>query len=243
MHTVWKSWRRVYEVFAKFWEGGYIGVVKILGGGYTFLVFYCIFINKFWKNFGGRVHFYPPSPPPHPLCASMASTYFRYDSNLGLVNLDKFDSSNWLILSCGHCTLTWFNKIHKRCLRSIKAALKILSCDVREHKFIICKVFYFFLLKIVLRNKTFCWMCLNVRIWKNFFLNIGLGTKLGYVCCSIKSHSFKINLMFFQIAFWSKNIILSNGALHWTFFQMTSFKNILIFVQTLFEWKNEDLMN
>ena len=54
---------RVREVFAKFCEGGYIGVVKILGGGYNFLVFYCIFINKFCKNFGGRVHFYPPSPP------------------------------------------------------------------------------------------------------------------------------------------------------------------------------------
>ncbi len=64
MHTVWKSWGRVHEVFAKFWEGGYIGVVKIFGGGYTFLVFYSIFINKFCKNFGGRVHFYPPSPPP-----------------------------------------------------------------------------------------------------------------------------------------------------------------------------------
>ena len=47
---------------------------------------------------------------------------------------------------------------------SIKTAQKILSCDVREHKFIIYKVFLFFLLKIVLRNKTFCWMCLNVRI-------------------------------------------------------------------------------
>ncbi len=49
MHMVWKSRGRVREVFAKFWEGGYIGVVKILGGGYNFLVFYCIFINKFAK--------------------------------------------------------------------------------------------------------------------------------------------------------------------------------------------------
>ncbi len=37
MHTVWKSRGRVHEVFAKFWEGGYIGVVKIWGGGYTLL--------------------------------------------------------------------------------------------------------------------------------------------------------------------------------------------------------------
>ncbi len=70
MHTVWKSWGRVHEVFAKFWEGGYIGVVKIWGGGYTFLVLYCIFINKFCKHFGGRVHFYPLTPltPPPPVC-------------------------------------------------------------------------------------------------------------------------------------------------------------------------------
>ncbi len=33
--------------------------MKIFGGGYTFLVFYCIFISKFYKDFGGRVHFYP----------------------------------------------------------------------------------------------------------------------------------------------------------------------------------------
>jgi hypothetical protein len=46
--------------------------MKILGGGYTFLVFYYIFINKFWKNFRERVHFYPLSPPP--LCASMFVT-------------------------------------------------------------------------------------------------------------------------------------------------------------------------
>ncbi len=51
-----------------------IGVVKIFGGGYTFLVFYCIFINKFCKNFGGRVHFYPPPSPPLPLWASMSPT-------------------------------------------------------------------------------------------------------------------------------------------------------------------------
>ncbi len=52
----------VYEVITTFWEGGYKGVVKIFCGGYTFLVFYCIFINKFCKTFGGRIHFYPPSP-------------------------------------------------------------------------------------------------------------------------------------------------------------------------------------
>jgi hypothetical protein len=38
---------------------GYIEIVKILKGGYTFLVFYCIFNNKFCKNFVGRVHFQP----------------------------------------------------------------------------------------------------------------------------------------------------------------------------------------
>ncbi len=74
MHTVWNSRGRVEEVFAKFWEGGYIGVVKILGGGYTFLVFYCIFINKFCKNFGGRVHFYPPPPPPVYIYGDTADT-------------------------------------------------------------------------------------------------------------------------------------------------------------------------
>jgi hypothetical protein len=71
MHTVWNSRGRVDEVFAKFWEGGYIGVVKIFWGGYTLWVFYCIFIKKFCKNFGGRLHFYPPSPP---LCASKFRT-------------------------------------------------------------------------------------------------------------------------------------------------------------------------
>ena len=70
MHTVWKSWGRVHEFFAKFWEGGYIGVVKTLWGGYTF--FGCLlhlFFTKFCENLAGRVHFYPPHPTP--LCASM----------------------------------------------------------------------------------------------------------------------------------------------------------------------------
>jgi hypothetical protein len=31
---------------------------KVFGGGYTFLVFYCIFINKFCKKFGDWVHFF-----------------------------------------------------------------------------------------------------------------------------------------------------------------------------------------
>jgi hypothetical protein len=38
-----------------------------LGEGTPFLVVYCIFINKFCKSFGGRVHFYPP-PTSHPVC-------------------------------------------------------------------------------------------------------------------------------------------------------------------------------
>jgi hypothetical protein len=54
MHTVWKSWGRVHEVFAKFWEGGHIGVVKILRGGYTFI---------------------PTHPLTPLLCASMIKTY------------------------------------------------------------------------------------------------------------------------------------------------------------------------
>ncbi len=65
-------------MLATYWEGGHIGVVKILGGGYTFLVFYCIFINKVCKNFGGRVHFYPPplSPlPPAPACIYGSGTF------------------------------------------------------------------------------------------------------------------------------------------------------------------------
>ncbi len=71
MHMVLKSRGRVNEVSAKFWEGGYMYKGREnFGGGYTFLVFDCIFKNKFCKNFGGRVHFYPPLPLT-PLCASM----------------------------------------------------------------------------------------------------------------------------------------------------------------------------
>ncbi len=59
-----------HEVFAKFWEGGYKGVVKNFWEGRVHI--FGFFINKFFKNYGGRVHFYPPlSPPPYPLCASM----------------------------------------------------------------------------------------------------------------------------------------------------------------------------
>ncbi len=77
MHTVWKSRGRVSEVFAKFWEGGYIGVVKFFLGGYTILVFYnfyCIFINKFSQIFEGGYTFIPPHPP---LCASMVQPSTR----------------------------------------------------------------------------------------------------------------------------------------------------------------------
>jgi hypothetical protein len=38
---------KIHEVFATFWEVGYIGVVKIFGGGYTPLMFYCIYITSF----------------------------------------------------------------------------------------------------------------------------------------------------------------------------------------------------
>jgi hypothetical protein len=85
MHTVWNSRGRVDEVFAKFLEGGYIGVVKIFGGGYTFLALYCIFINKFCKNFGRWVHFYLPLT--HPcvhLCwlPTIQNLYLDLDANL-----------------------------------------------------------------------------------------------------------------------------------------------------------------
>jgi hypothetical protein len=73
MHMVWKSRGRFSEVFAEFWEGGYKGVVKIFGGGSTFLVFYCIFINKFCKILEGGYTFIPP-PIPSPLpCAPTPS--------------------------------------------------------------------------------------------------------------------------------------------------------------------------
>jgi hypothetical protein len=71
MHAVWKSRGKVHEFFAKFWEGGYLGVVKIFWGEGTAFGVYCSFINKFCKNVGGRIHFYPPlthSPPSPPVC-------------------------------------------------------------------------------------------------------------------------------------------------------------------------------
>jgi hypothetical protein len=65
--------------------------LKILGGGYTFLLFYCIFVKKFCKNFGGRVHFYPsPHHPSPPLCASMSvsvSVSLSLSLSLDLISL------------------------------------------------------------------------------------------------------------------------------------------------------------
>ncbi len=50
------------------------------------MVFYCIFINKFCKNFGGRVHFYPPltspSPPPAPPVCIYELVINKFNTNL-----------------------------------------------------------------------------------------------------------------------------------------------------------------
>jgi hypothetical protein len=72
-----------------------MGIVKIFGGGYTFLVF-GIFINKFCKNFGGMVHFYPPSPPAPSPCVHLwiTSTFperkvSKYKKNISIENIIK----------------------------------------------------------------------------------------------------------------------------------------------------------
>ncbi len=51
----------------RLWEGGYIGVVKVLGGWYTFLVFYCIFRTNFVKFLKRGYTFIPLTPLP-PVC-------------------------------------------------------------------------------------------------------------------------------------------------------------------------------
>ncbi len=66
MHTVWKSWGFCQILGGRVYRG-----CENLGGRLHLLAFYCIFINKFGKKFGGRVHFNPPSPPyppPPPVC-------------------------------------------------------------------------------------------------------------------------------------------------------------------------------
>ncbi len=96
MHTLWKSRERVHEVFATFWVGG---IVKILVGGYTFLVFYCIFINKFCKNFREGTllsTLSPPPPHPPPMCASMKLQQYQvgWYFILSLWYFD-FDQNKW----------------------------------------------------------------------------------------------------------------------------------------------------
>jgi hypothetical protein len=54
--------------FAKFWEEGYIGVVKIFGGGYTFLCFIAFLLTSFAKNLEGGYTFIPLIPLPLPMC-------------------------------------------------------------------------------------------------------------------------------------------------------------------------------
>jgi hypothetical protein len=80
MHTVLKFRGRLHEVSAKFWEEGYIRVVKILEGGYTFLVFCCIFINKLTYLREGTLL----SPPP--LCTfmgwSLETNYIVFQSKV-----------------------------------------------------------------------------------------------------------------------------------------------------------------
>ena len=54
--------------------GGVKGFRKNCQGGSTYFAFYCIFINKFFKNLPGGCCFIPPLPLT-PLCASMISIY------------------------------------------------------------------------------------------------------------------------------------------------------------------------
>ncbi len=54
--------------------GNFFGRVQLFG------------VLQVCKNFGGRVHFYPPSSPLTPLCASMIRA-----KKSNLINLDTFD--------------------------------------------------------------------------------------------------------------------------------------------------------
>jgi hypothetical protein len=58
--------------FGKFFWGGYLGLWENQGGG---VVFYCIFMWKFFKNLYRGYMRCPPSPPLPPLCASMILQY------------------------------------------------------------------------------------------------------------------------------------------------------------------------
>jgi hypothetical protein len=66
MHTVLKSRGRVREVFAKFWEGGYLNRgcenfgerVQLLG------VFFAFLLTSFAKILEGGYTFIPPITPP-----------------------------------------------------------------------------------------------------------------------------------------------------------------------------------
>ncbi len=64
----------VRDVFAKIPRGGGVkGFRKNCQGGSTYFAFYCIFINKFFKNLPGGVLFHTLSPSLPPLCASMTT--------------------------------------------------------------------------------------------------------------------------------------------------------------------------
>jgi hypothetical protein len=60
----------VNEVFAKFWEEGYTGVVKILGGGYTFLCFIAFLLTIFAKILEGGYTHPTHLPPPASMCST-----------------------------------------------------------------------------------------------------------------------------------------------------------------------------
>ena len=62
MHSSWKSRWGSLGFFGKFFWGGYLGLWKNQGG----VVFYCIFMWKFFKNLYREYMRWPPSPPPFP---------------------------------------------------------------------------------------------------------------------------------------------------------------------------------
>ncbi len=134
MHTVWKSWGRVHEVFAKLWEGGYIiGVVKIFWEGYTFLVFYCIFINKFC--------------PPPPVCIydreTVSTSLKIYGFGISYWKCYNCIPSYWLIFVCivnettkipiSHSAPDQLNSDHSKCIKNFRAILS--SRDSIRHRF------------------------------------------------------------------------------------------------------------
>jgi hypothetical protein len=59
-----KIQRGVHEVFATFWEEGYIGVVKIFGEGPPFWCFIAFLRTSFAKKLEGGYTFISPLTPP-----------------------------------------------------------------------------------------------------------------------------------------------------------------------------------